>query len=98
MGKCQKNGMIVKVIPVDKGKLDKTVPAHHRAVALMCNVIKLKETLFIDKLDEKLKSIGFWHQSQFGFTKGVGCEENLLKNIMWLQHSLDNIVGKRLND
>ena len=30
----------------------------------------------------------FWHKSQFGFTRGVGREENLIKNIDWISREL----------
>ena len=72
-----KEGMVLKIVPVDKGKRDKTIPAHHRPVALGCCIMKLKESLFADRFEEAMKKIGFWHESQYGFTRGVGREENL---------------------
>ena len=58
-------------------------------MALGCNVLKVKENLFVDKFDEAMNSTGFWHKSQFGFTKGIGREENLMKNVNWIARNLD---------
>ena len=51
--------------------------------------MKVKESLFVDKFEEAMTSIGFWHESQFGFTKGIGREENLMKNVNWISKMLD---------
>merc|ERR1712020_487155 len=74
---------------IEKNGKDPEIPSNYRPIQVGCPIIRVLECLLAKIIDTTLAMRNFYHESQIGYCRGIGCTESLTGTQWWIIKKLN---------